>query len=72
MAVSLPEESDEYPLFEEGLTRRLIPINSFRLGRQPLPDVADYLLFSSAVTPVQPADVHLGEDWYLRTLRAGR
>jgi hypothetical protein len=69
VAVYLEPASFEYPLFGEGLTRRLMPINSFRSGRQPIPADADVLVFSSTLEAPRDGDVHLGADWYLRRLR---
>jgi hypothetical protein len=68
VAVCLPPDSFEYPLFGDGLTRRLLPINSFRLGRLPVPSDAEYLLYAADLEPHEPGDVHLGADWYLRRL----
>lgn len=68
VAVLLEPASFEYPLFGRGLTRRLIPINSFRSGRQPVPSDAEYLVFGSGLEPPRSGDVHLGSDWYLRPL----
>jgi hypothetical protein len=57
----------EYPLFGEGLTRTLVPVNSFMRGFQPVPPEADYLIYSDAILKNRRAsDIHLGEDWYLR------
>ena len=69
VALLLEPDSFEYPLFGRGLTRRLIPINSFRAGRQAVPPEVDYLLFASSLEPPQSGDVHLGSDWYLRSLK---
>lgn len=69
VAVLLEPASFEYPLFGRGLTRRLIPINSFRSGRQPVPSDAEYLVFGSGLEPPRSGDVHLGSDWYLRPLK---
>ncbi|MFT4033751.1 MAG: glycosyltransferase family 39 protein [Siphonobacter sp.] len=52
----------EYPLFGEHLTRKLIPINPFERGLQPIPKEADYLFFSSNVIKPQPGDIRLGTD----------
>jgi dolichyl-phosphate-mannose-protein mannosyltransferase len=71
VAVCMPPDEFEYALFGDGLTRRLIPINSFAHGRQPVPPEADDLIFTSTVEGVRPSDVALGSDWYLRRLRAG-
>jgi len=68
LAVALGERSYEYPLFGEGLTRTVIPINSFNKGLQRVPGDAQYLIFSSQVIPVRPGDHHLAQDRYLRHL----
>ena len=68
VAVLLPPEYPEYVLFGEGLTRRLVPINSFRLGRQPIPDNASFLVFVAALESPREGDTHLGDEWYLRRL----
>jgi len=75
VAVCLPGNRPEYVLFGAGLTRTLLPINSFERGVQPIPERADWLLFSSGLgIPVEPGDEALprgtdGEAWYLRRLR---
>jgi len=69
VALLLEPDSFEYPLFGRGLTRRLIPINSFRSGRQPVPREVEYLLFGSALEPARSGDIHLGGDWYVRALK---
>lgn len=59
----------EYPLFGEGLTRTLVPVNGFMRGLQRIPSEADYLIYSSSILKDRRAsDIHLGEDWYLRAL----
>jgi hypothetical protein len=69
VAVFLNENSFEYPLFGEYLTRTILPINSFTKGRQPIPSSADYLLYTQNGFPCTLTDdVHLGADWYLRRL----
>jgi hypothetical protein len=69
VAVALPGDNYEFPLFGEGLTRTLIPINDFTKGLQTAPKRAEYLLFSKWVIPnIEPTDMALGEDWYLRSL----
>lgn len=69
VAVFFQEDSFEYPLFGDGLTRTIIPLNSFVHGIQPIPPNADYLLYSSNGFPCpQSSDTHLGETWYLRKL----
>ncbi|HOO77060.1 MAG TPA: hypothetical protein PLI51_00560 [bacterium] len=72
VAVCLNPHSFEYPLFGEKLSRRLIPINSFRRGLQPIPGQADYLLWADDFDEIfhrTGADIHLGKDWWLRKLK---
>jgi hypothetical protein len=69
VAIALSADSYEYPLFGEKLTRKLIPINHFILGLSPIPQEADYLLYSRRViTDIQPTDISLSGEWYLRPL----
>jgi len=70
----LPLEYYEYPFFGDHLTRRLIPLNSFVNGHQPIPPEADYLLFAARQLPPEAGDVLLGTDkwsgeFYVRQLR---
>jgi hypothetical protein len=58
----------EYPLYGKYLTRRIIPINSFYKGMQPIPEEAQYLLYAKGYTCALPDDIHLGADWFLRKL----
>lgn len=84
--VALADINDdfEYPLFGKRLSRRLIPINPFTKGLQPIPPQAEYLFFAASVIKPQPGDLRLGtdttaamrarvitpaEDYYLRKLR---
>jgi len=75
VAVCLPGNRPEYALFGAGLTRTLLPINSFARGLQPVPERAGWLLFSGGLgIHVEPGDEALpqgngGEAWYLRRLR---
>lgn len=80
VAACLNPNSFEYPLFGRGLTRTVIPLNSFRQGLQPVPPEADYLLWAGGNSPDHhddfdfifnrtEGDVHLGKDWWLRRLR---
>lgn len=69
VAVFAYEDSPEYPLFGKYLTRIIIPINSFDDGVQPIPESADYLLYSQNSFPcTKSSDEYLGADWYLREL----
>ncbi|HEY0111261.1 MAG TPA: DUF2723 domain-containing protein [Fibrella sp.] len=84
VALGTINDDYEYPLYGAHLTRRLIPINPFEKGVQPIPQEATYLFFSKKVIPPRPGDIRLGtdtaaahspyvvvpgEDYYLRKLR---
>ncbi len=72
VAVALNPNSPEYPLFGQGLTRKIIPINSAHRGLQPIPPQADYLLWADDFDMIFDRggkDVHLGKDWWLRQLK---
>lgn len=69
VAVWLAARSYEYPLFGATLTRRIIPLNVYGKGTQPIPTDADYLLYGEGYPRGLADDVHLGADWYLRELR---
>jgi 4-amino-4-deoxy-L-arabinose transferase-like glycosyltransferase len=62
--VALADINDdfEYPLFGKKLTRKLIPINPFERGVQPIPPGTDYLFFAASVIQPQPGDIRLGTD----------
>jgi hypothetical protein len=66
VAVLLPGDSYEFPLFGEGLTRRLLPAAIEWRERGTIPEAARYLLFSNQILAPDPTDISLGEDWYLR------
>jgi hypothetical protein len=69
VAIFLPPDSIEFPLFGEKCTRTIIPINSFEKGPRQIPSNADFLLYSSKIFPCpQPGDIALGLDWFLRPL----
>lgn len=73
VAVYLPGDSFEYPLFGKNYTRTLYPINSFINGVQPIPEDAEYLLYSENYPSEKlENDILLGKvlnsGWYLRTL----
>ena len=69
VAVLMYEDSMEYPLFGKGLTRTIIPVNSFLKGRQPIPSNAQYLLYFETFPCTNlDADIYLGDGWYLRKL----
>jgi hypothetical protein len=68
VATILPPDSYEYPLFGMGLTRTILPLNSFVRGRRDVPEEADFLLFARGLVETRPGDIYLGEEWYLRSL----
>jgi len=81
VALGTINDDFEYPLYGAQLTRKLISINPFEQGVQPIPEEADYLFFSKNVIKPQPGDIRLGtdttmpnmivkgEDYYLRKLK---
>ncbi len=81
VALGTINDDFEYPLFGKNLTRKLIPINPFEQGVQPIPAEADYLFFAKSVIKPLPTDLRLGtdttqadvlypgQDYYLRKLR---
>ncbi|WP_019986425.1 protein O-mannosyl-transferase family [Rudanella lutea] len=82
VALGTINDDYEYPLYGPRLQRRLIPINPFERGVQPIPKEAGYLFFASSVIKPQPGDIRLGtdttmthnvvvpgEDYYLRKLK---
>lgn len=81
VALGTINDDFEYPLYGKDLTRKLITINPFEKGVQPIPEEAEYLFFAkSVITPI-PGDIRLGsdttmtdmivkgEDYYLRKLK---
>jgi hypothetical protein len=84
VALGTINDDYEYPLYGKNLSRRLIQINPFEQGVQPIPKAATYLFFSKNVIKPQPGDLRLGtdttarlspyvvvpgEDYYLRKLK---
>ncbi len=76
VAVYLPGDSHEYPLFGKNFTRTLYPINSFISGVQPIPENAEYLLYHDSYPFADiENDIHIGQliysgtDWYIRILQ---
>ncbi len=83
VALGTINDDFEYPLYGKHLSRRLIPINPFERGIQPIPKEANYLFFSKNVIKPLPTDIRLGtdtamtmakvivrgEDYYLRKLK---
>ncbi len=65
VAVCLPADQYEYPLFGRRLRRRLVAVSS--LGRSE-PRVLEirYLLSTPTTCGIDPGDVWLGEDWWVR------
>jgi hypothetical protein len=68
VAVYFLPNTYEYPLYGKYLTRRIIHINSFNKGIQPIPREAQYLLYANGYPCALPDDVYLGADWFLRKL----
>lgn len=64
----------EYPLYGPHLTRRLISINPFEMGLQPIPKDADYLFYAKSVINDTsrirslPTDIRLGSDTTMTNL----
>ncbi len=82
VALGTINDDYEYPLYGPRLSRRLIAINPFEKGVQPIPKEAQYLFFAKSVIKPQPGDIRLGtdttmtenvvvpgEDYYLRKLK---
>lgn len=61
VAVFLYPNSFEYPLYGRYITRKIIPINSFFRGLQPIPAEADYLLYARGFPCPLPGDRQLGD-----------
>jgi hypothetical protein len=68
VAVLLPGDSYEFPLFGKGLTRRLLPARTEWSERRTFPEAAQYVLFSNEILSQEQTDIPLGRDWYLRYL----
>ena len=82
VALGTINDDYEYPLWGKKFKRKLIPINPFEKGLQPIPKEAEYLFFSKSVIHPEPTDIRLGtdttykehiivrgEDYYLRKLK---
>lgn len=67
VALGTINDDYEYPLYGPRLSRRLIAINPFEQGLQPIPKDADYLFFAKRVIQPQPGDIRLGTDTTLHT-----
>ncbi|PWK26582.1 dolichyl-phosphate-mannose-protein mannosyltransferase [Arcicella aurantiaca] len=80
VAVATINDDYEYPLWGNKLTRKLIVVNPFEKGVQPMPKNAEYLFFAKSVIKPIKGDIRLGtdttltnlivkgEDYYLRKL----
>ncbi|MDO8753988.1 MAG: glycosyltransferase family 39 protein [Anaerolineales bacterium] len=68
VAVFLYPNTFEYPLYGENLTRKIIPINSFYKGLQPIPPDAQFLLYAKGYPCPLPDDRNLSAGWFLREL----
>lgn len=70
VGVAFREDSMEYHLFGEGLTRTIIPINSFTGKKSAIPSRADHLIYHKEFSQHwADGDIHLGEDYYLKKLK---
>jgi Dolichyl-phosphate-mannose-protein mannosyltransferase len=81
VALATINDDFEYPLWGDKLTRKLIVINPFEKGIQPIPPKTGYLFFAKSVIKPQNGDIRLGtdttmtniivrgEDYYLRKLQ---
>lgn len=67
VAVALSADQYEYPLFGDGLSRTLLPINAHR-NTWRVPANADFLLYDVSYPCPQDTDIALGEGWFLRHL----
>ncbi len=61
VAVFFYPNSFEYPLYGRYITRKIIPINSFFGGLQPIPSESDYLLYARGFPCPLPGDRQLGD-----------
>ncbi len=82
VALATINDDYEYPLWGPNFSRKLIPINPFEKGLQPVPQEAEFLFFSKSVIKPLKTDIRLGtdttlqehvivrgEDYYLRKLK---
>jgi hypothetical protein len=82
VALATINDDYEYPLWGKTFSRKLIPINPFEQGLQPIPKEASYLFFSKKIIKPKSTDIRLGtdttitkhiivpgEDYYLRKLK---
>jgi len=74
VALATINDDFEYPLYGAKLTRKLISINPFEKGLQPIPKEADYLFYARSVindtTKIKalPTDIRLGTDTTMKHL----
>lgn len=68
VATDIHDNSFEYVLFGDKLTRMILPLNSFWWGKQPLPPQAQFLLFTRGERTPRAGDVELGNGWFLEKL----
>jgi hypothetical protein len=52
-------EDFEYPFFGKNFSRKLIPIHPFRSGLKPIPNEAEYLLYTNDVFEFKKGDIQL-------------
>ncbi|MEY4384499.1 MAG: hypothetical protein RI995_2041 [Bacteroidota bacterium] len=83
VALATINDDYEYPLWGNKFSRKLIPINPFGKGLQPIPNECQYLFFTSKLIQPVKGDIDLmpnnqfnkalitvpGEHYYLRKLR---
>lgn len=75
VALATINDDFEYPLYGKDLTRKLITINPFEKGLQPIPKEADYLFYAKSVIndtsriKSLPTDLRLGADTTLTHLQ---
>ncbi|WP_025763968.1 ArnT family glycosyltransferase [Dyadobacter tibetensis] len=68
VALATINDDFEYPLYGKKLTRKLITINPFEQGLQPIPEEAEYLFYDRSVVndtsriKALPTDIRLGSD----------
>jgi hypothetical protein len=74
VALATINDDFEYPLYGKNLSRRLISINPFEQGLQPIPKEADYLFYDRSVIndtsriKALPGDLRLGTDTTMTNL----
>ncbi len=68
VALATINDDYEYPLWGNKLTRKLIVVNPFEKGVQPIPKNAEYLFFAKSVIKPIKGDIRLGSDTTLTNL----